>query len=56
MSERKAKVVQLGKAYAVCLPIDWCRGNRIRKGSVVTIEYNDGAVMILAPAETRAGG
>lgn len=47
-------MVRLGESYAVCLPIDWCRGNRIRKGTVVTIEYN-GDVTVLAPTEVRAG-
>ncbi len=50
MSERKAKVVQLGESYAIFLPKDWCRGEKVRKGTVLRIEYN-GIVKVYGPEE-----
>ena len=50
MNERKIKIVQLGDAFAVILPVDWCRWNRIRKGMVLQMIY-DGSVVIKSPRE-----
>lgn len=47
-NERKARVVKIGDGYCVFLPIDWIRGNRVRKGTVLELQY-DGVVIVKPP-------
>ena len=49
MNKRRGRVHRLGGSLAVTLPIDWTRGNEVKKGDELEIEY-DGAVTVKPPA------
>jgi|GEM_PF-2624183 len=38
---RKSKAIRLGNATAVVLPIDWVRGNGIKHGDLLDVQYDE---------------
>jgi antitoxin component of MazEF toxin-antitoxin module len=48
MNKRKGRVHRVGGSLVITLPVDWIRGNEVRKGDELEIEY-DGDVTVKAP-------
>lgn len=41
MNKRESKALEQGGSVTVVLPADWIRGNHVRPGDTLVVEYGD---------------
>lgn len=46
MNRRESSALQQGSATVVCLPADWVRGNGVRYGDKLLVEYDADSVTV----------
>jgi antitoxin component of MazEF toxin-antitoxin module len=45
MNKRESKALEQGGSVTVVLPADWVRGNHIKPGDTLIVEYSDAVVV-----------